>query len=214
MIKNMPKEPSALYIDRRVKEYLAQNPELDRNEMLKEVAELTLKYAKEFLLVYKAYNLESAVNFIYSLVDSYMEQATQAYSFSCKKGCSYCCHQHDITTTDYEAQAIAVYCKQNRINIPRKYLKAQLPFTKEEFAFSGKSACVFLKDKVCSIYPFRPVVCRTYAVGSPAHLCNTKLGTQTVGIFFSPEMEAIKSALVSAGATQGRLISLLLPHSK
>lgn len=73
--------------------------------------------------------------------------------FSCHPGCSYCC-KYDVLITSFEANYIA-----KKIG---KFLK------NDKFSLKNNTYCPFLKDKICSIYKYRPLICRTYHVyGNP-----------------------------------------------
>lgn len=62
----------------------------------------------------------------------------------CKKGCKYCCH-YEIAITDLEVEYI-----KNKVKINKKKYDASM------------QACPFLKEGTCSIYEYRPFVCRRH----------------------------------------------------
>ena len=73
--------------------------------------------------------------------------------FSCHAGCSFCC-KYDVLITAFEANYIA---KKNHY-----------PIKNEKLSIKNNSFCPFLKDNICSIYKYRPLICRTYHVrGNP-----------------------------------------------
>jgi hypothetical protein len=77
--------------------------------------------------------LYSEMDVIYSFIKQFSP---------CKKGCSHCCH-YEITVSIVEVE----YIKRN-IKIKGK-IRSQ----------RGK-ACPFLRQGICSIYPYRPFLCR------------------------------------------------------
>jgi len=70
---------------------------------------------------------------------------------ACRKGCSHCCH---ISLKFTEAEAIEI---GKSIGIPPSSDAADKPERSVE-----NEPCPFLRDEACSIYPHRPIVCRTH----------------------------------------------------
>ena len=131
---------------------------------------------------------------------------------NCKTG--YCCHQQ-IDVSDDEAKVIVDFCNAVEIPIPHEYLKKQLATTKFMQLKKGCSACVFLKDNRCSIYPVRPAVCRTYFAVSSIHFCDmAKYPKHRVLQATSPPAELIKMAMMYEGGKVDILQKQLLKHSK
>ena len=64
----------------------------------------------------------------------------------CKKGCTKCCM--NLTVWPVEFFAIAEEVRAAGI----------------ELAFDEQAGCGFLKDGLCRIYPFRPIICRTHGL--------------------------------------------------
>lgn len=62
----------------------------------------------------------------------------------CEKGCNHCCH-YEIAITDLEVEYI-----KSKIKIKKSNLN---PFAK---------SCPFLKKGICSIYEYRPFICRRH----------------------------------------------------
>ncbi len=89
------------------------------------------------------------------------ESIDRTYSYAdgliaCKKGCSYCCHM-EIGLSQVEADYIA-----DRVGVPAKRLTSQREESNPDGWIDPNKPCPFLRDGVCAIYPFRPMVCRTY----------------------------------------------------
>lgn len=73
--------------------------------------------------------------------------------FSCNRGCCFCC-KYDVLITKFEAMYIS--------------LKTGINLRNNSFSFYNNTYCPFLKNNVCSIYNFRPLICRSYHVyGNP-----------------------------------------------
>lgn len=82
-------------------------------------------------------------------IESYESKLSEKYGgyINCRKGCSSCCILESIFPI--EAYIIAASLADNYD--PELALFPETP---------GK--CVFLDDSCCSIYPLRPVICRTH----------------------------------------------------
>lgn len=92
------------------------------------------------------------LNKIYSVLDEYSE--LRAPHVACKQGCDDCCHMN-LQITSLEAERIekaagrkAKVPRANTFHKPDRY--AGVP-------------CPFLKDRACSIYADRPLMCRAHA---------------------------------------------------
>lgn len=156
-----------------------------------------------------------ALKGIFELTDQILIEESDPTT-SCKKGCSFCCHVPvDITTT--EAALIGHYCKERHIPISKKYLKKQLRIAPSDIPLSDCSACIFLKDKECSIYPARPMNCRKHLVASEPKRCDSKTyrpPDNRVQIVSSHHLEALASAIINVGDEIDRMPLLLLPYAK
>jgi len=76
---------------------------------------------------------------------------------ACKRGCAWCCSQ-DVSVVPLEAFNIAHHLGKRFGNKLTKRLRAN-----SKARWKGeKPPCVFLDRRRCSIYPFRPIACRTY----------------------------------------------------
>jgi Fe-S-cluster containining protein len=109
----------------------------------------------------------------------------------CKKGCSFCCHQN-IVIVATEELSITKYLDTNvpdpvkskikiqlinwityfNINTPNRTLNQEdINFFEQKVAID-KIPCFFLVDGVCSIYPVRPLACRSHIVENDPLLCD------------------------------------------
>lgn len=119
---------------------------------------------------------------------------------SCKKGCAFCCHIR-VSATPLEADAIVKYCKANNIPINTDRLKEQEKLGTEEYMFSPHKKCVFLTDdNLCSIYPVRPMACRTYFVTNDPADCNTDSLKETSTFFNRNSTIAQVALMLKAGS--------------
>ena len=76
----------------------------------------------------------------------------------CKKGCNYCCH-YEIAVSSVEVE----YIKKN-VNMKGKIKPER------------SKACPFLKKGICSIYPYRPFLCRRHlSLADSNRWCEKKL---------------------------------------
>jgi len=106
---------------------------------------------------------------------------------TCKKGCVYCCRQ-PISISVPEAHAIGQYIKRNfdekettdlktRILEWLSWVKTELSthlqqgLNEAEALFSYGQYCPLLKENECSVYPVRPLLCRSYFVSSDVRSC-------------------------------------------
>ena len=69
---------------------------------------------------------------------------------ACKAGCSYCCNMA-VSITLAEAKAISTHTKPDK----------DLSDAESRKLYTG-TPCTFLVEGKCSVYPVRPVACRTY----------------------------------------------------
>jgi Fe-S-cluster containining protein len=77
----------------------------------------------------------------------------------CKKGCSACCY-YEVTISEVEIRYIEENTKFKRTNV-----------IKDKTNFHG-TPCPFLKNNSCSIYEFRPFMCRRHITLAPTnHWC-------------------------------------------
>jgi len=105
---------------------------------------------------------------------------------TCAKGCSHCCRQETYVPRA-EAEAAVEWLQRAAPHLIADLevrLRAWLTWYRSEYpglvaggiarrdAFSAHGPqCPALVDDACSIYPVRPVFCRTYHVSSPADAC-------------------------------------------
>lgn len=104
-------------------------------------------------------------------------------STDCHKGCDGCCYM-PVAVTEFEADYIKQHITQNWTPKQKSDLHSKIQKIKQEhkeiFEFdyiiskNNKSTflpCLFLENGCCSIYPYRPAICRTYMSFSPSEIC-------------------------------------------
>ena len=83
----------------------------------------------------------------------------------CKKGCSFCCEKGDYPITQMELEYLMqgyIALSDNEKQIVQKNIKT----------IKKGGACPFLINQECSIYQYRPIICRTHGL---AYLCRKNL---------------------------------------
>lgn len=201
------KPPDSYYITERLRMRIAENDLAFRLEI-----ESALTYYYESYQKVKILS-ENQIATFYNLIDELIEGISpiDKAALQCKKGCSFCCH-YNVDVSEDEAAYIAKLCKAQNITINKKYLKKQLRVTPADFSTSPVSACVFLKNNLCSIYAARPLNCRKYYVFTNPLLCKPDSKVQ-VGSCFSALIECLISA-VHTSSTVHRLPQAMLPYSR
>lgn len=97
-------------------------------------------------------SVHSKLGRIYALVDEF--SAHRAPYVACKQGCSDCCRMN-VQISNLEAARIAAATGRRARTLARSVRH-------EDGKFAGE-ACPFLVDGSCSIYAYRPYVCRNHA---------------------------------------------------
>lgn len=115
---------------------------------------------------------------------------------TCKKGCSFCCHD-DIKMTSFEADYLLDHIKKKGIKHNRSLVKVQnraKDFSKLKF---NKKKCPLLGEEgECTVYEARPMICRIYN--------STSLDTMLCHPSTSGESETVK--IVEVMGFMGALI--------
>lgn len=79
----------------------------------------------------------------------------------CRLGCSFCCEKGDYPLSNVELE----YLMQGFITLDNE-TKIKVQKNIENIIKGG--VCPFLIDKKCSVYPFRPIICRVHGL---AYIC-------------------------------------------
>lgn len=93
-------------------------------------------------------------------LESYFKE--QAEFVCCKKGCSACCEKGDYPISEIEL----LYLMQGYAELSSE-IKHKIQQNISLLEKGGK--CPFLLDNVCSVYDFRPIICRVHGL---AFLCD------------------------------------------
>lgn len=129
----------------------------------------------------------------------------------CSRGCSHCCHI-EVRATTPEIKMILEFVKFTGMQLDWDRIKRHSRLNVEERMFDKNSACVFLRDKQCGIYPVRPVACRKYFVENDPELCKASNPDNVASVVMSTYMEILASALYSANVEHDIMEKLLLKH--
>lgn len=158
-------------------------------------------------------------------VDARLKDAKKA----CSVGCAHCCHQNvpvhaaeEFTITDYvdrhfsqkERQELSgrlrnwfQFMNSHTPNVPALSENDIRRFNEELMAH--KVPCPFLVDARCSIYPARPITCRTFYVAENQMGCEANPGRIGESNGYKHQMLGIKEIAIAADFAQLRL----LPYS-
>ena len=85
----------------------------------------------------------------------------------CKKRCSSCCL--NLTVLPVEFYAIYSGIKSQQLKIKKIH-------------FNEQHSCGFLKNDLCQIYPFRPIICRTH--GYPVSFYDPEISTESYQVSY------------------------------
>ena len=94
-------------------------------------------------------------------LEKYFEE--QKSYICCKKFCSACCEKGDYPISNYELE----YLMEGYKSLANP-IKIQVQENFKEMEKGGK--CPFLINKECSIYSYRPIICRVHGL---AYICST-----------------------------------------
>ena len=189
--------------------------ELRNSDMDEEKKEKLFSTIKDVLLenikTFRKKNVgPKRAKFIHAIVDSLIHKSLTAQpelkeKISCRKGCSFCCHQLQIVNAD-EAMLLANKAKQ--LNIDLDLLHEQADWIAERYdnlqgcesdwfkITPEKTKCVFLdsETKECRVYEDRPSSCRNYFVISEPKDCSYENPGQTVKQVFLMNAQVCQSA--------------------
>ena len=165
--------------------------------------------ANSSILDRKHYNQEENYDWLPVLLDSYaicdeemandivQEQKRRGLRVACHKGCHACCLKPDVPVSELEVRGISFYVSEIMDFEDQQKLVPRLRNQKNTLE------CPFLINRICSIYPVRPLACRGFvvyrtpcAIGEdlvktrPAdvHPPSTKMGKRVAMRFFESDI--------------------------
>jgi Fe-S-cluster containining protein len=140
------------------------------------------------------------------VADACQASAAAGRPVSCRAGCGTCC-RHLVVVTPFEAvslmRLVETLPPNHRREVRSRFAAAQRALTnaglRDEMAqapllpraalralalryFRLGTPCPFLESERCSIYSYRPLVCREYVVASPPGLCRTLRHIERVSV--------------------------------
>ncbi len=149
-------------------------------EILEKNSDAILQQAYKYLPTFKQVQNQKGnlglIEFAFELVDKILVKSEIFKKASCNKTCSFCCHS-EINMSKYEMIYIKSKIIKNNIIPNQERKKLQMENPNNELNYMDK-ACPFLSDenstgqRLCSIYEFRPIICRTHNSLSEIRFCN------------------------------------------
>jgi len=133
----------------------------------------------------------------------------------CGKGCSHCCHE-PVEIWPHEAALLVEAMRKAGREFDLERLERQSRYTVETWRqqAAADKACGFLgEDGACTVYEYRPNVCRKLLVVTDPVLCDASQSQpDSVGRWFSWEAELMESAALAvfgAALMPGLLLAAL-----
>lgn len=149
-------------------------------DIYKENSDAMLKQAYKFLPTFREIQNQKGnlglIEFAFEMVDKILAKAEIFKKASCNKSCSFCCHS-EINMSKFESLYIKSKLIKNNIIPNEQRKKIQMETPSNSLKYMDK-ACPFLSDenvsgqRLCSIYEFRPIVCRTHNSLSEIRFCD------------------------------------------
>ena len=166
----------------------------------------------------------SVVNETHAAIDDLIrqDQAKDPASagIRCGKGCSHCCHE-PVEIWPHEAALLVNAMRNAGRELDRARLERQSHYTVETWRqqAAADKACGFLGENgACTVYEFRPNVCRKLLVVTDPVLCDASQSQpDSVGRWFSWEAELMESAALAvfgAALMPGLLLAELAKTGK
>lgn len=142
----------------------------------------------------------AAIGEVQCLLEKFKKESP--HKISCKKGCAHCC-RIEVAISQSEADLIYNFSKDVvSLEHRKEKLLLQKDLKQDDFVLKlsyQDASCVFLNDiGACSIYKYRPLMCRKYLVITPPEMCSTENKIlNDVASTICPEVEVIVSAMFS-----------------
>jgi Fe-S-cluster containining protein len=117
------------------------------------------------------------VSEVYHQIDEIIKINAPFLKYSCKKRCDYCCYgpvEIYYIEAKYISENANVKIKENFKIFNREEYQQKIFFEGNYF-----KKCPFLKNKECSIYEFRPFICRIFHSMSDPEICKEAYNDST-----------------------------------
>jgi Fe-S-cluster containining protein len=122
----------------------------------------------------------------------------QAPFIKCKKGCTYCCKEGEYPLSELEYVNLMLYYNKLPNDIKGKInqnIETLMEQKREKFY-----ECPFLINEECSVYPTRPIICRTFGLisyrndGRPKMPFCIELGLNYANVYDEDKQLLVKCA--------------------
>ena len=122
----------------------------------------------------------------------------QAPFIKCKKGCTYCCKEGEYPLSELEYVNLMLYYNKLPNDIKGKInqnIETLMEQKREKFY-----ECPFLINEECSVYPARPIICRTFGLisyrndGRPKMPFCIELGLNYANVYDEDKQLLVKCA--------------------
>ncbi len=114
-------------------------------------------------------------------INSHFEEQKE-YIF-CKEGCSLCCQNAQYPCTELEFKFLNLGFSLLDINLKNKIFENIIKIKKDKNTFSEtkfRYTCPFLIDNKCSVYYYRPLICRSFGLSYYEQVKNEKGEIQNI----------------------------------
>lgn len=159
----------------------------------------------------EAGSIDPLMRFLYANIEATEARIAQS-KIACKKGCSFCCHMWVSVSAPeaiYAVKAIGAGAGKRAESIRAAHAatsRLSLSERREMMTGEKRRACPLLESDACSIHPWRPILCRSFA-SFDARMCERALTNAVATVPVPPQkiamrdcyMFALAGALAKAG---------------
>lgn len=176
-------------------------------------SDILLPYVKAYLDLIeensKTMTSSQLMEWIYESIDKVSKDPKYKENVTCKKGCSFCCHDR-IFLTQFEADYFKHRMK-GKITVNSETALRRQNLAEEFYTLSwtDKKCTLLGKDGTCSVYEDRPIVCRLHnSTSKNAKLCkvDSKGMSGDHGQIYAVQAEALHLALGLASGERGQML--------
>ena len=163
-----------------------------KHEFMKIYASLFNRYAQ--VLIDNNHSLEALLKIAYTDIEDITGKIKETNNFTCSSGCSFCCYG-DIFLSPIEAELVKASLSKPKTTVDKELLARQkkTPYHKRKYA--DKRCSLLNENEDCSIYEYRPIICRIWNSTSDPSKCNLSGGKQTAATVSSLHYYAIAGIL-------------------